>query len=129
MGHDGFPFCWDACCLGDGYTSQGATASLNTGTAPFMSAFSVFFQKKIWLSALFSFRLVWGFANSGKFLLRRPFSETSVHGNSFSTGKLTSFFPFLSYSLYRGCVLSGWGAKGFAFTLFFFYFGRSLRRV
>uniref|UniRef100_A0A2N9GK56 Transposase (putative) gypsy type domain-containing protein n=1 Tax=Fagus sylvatica TaxID=28930 RepID=A0A2N9GK56_FAGSY len=37
MGHDGFPFCWDACCLGDGYTFQGATASLNAGTAPFIS--------------------------------------------------------------------------------------------
>jgi hypothetical protein len=129
MGHDGFPFGWDACCLGDGYTFHGATASLNAGTAPFMSASSVFFQKKIWLSTLFSFRLVWGFANPGKILLRRPFSEISVHGNSFSTGKLTSFFHFLSHSLFRGCVLSDWGVKRFRLYPLFFYFGRSLRRV
>uniref|UniRef100_A0A2N9GZE3 Transposase (putative) gypsy type domain-containing protein n=1 Tax=Fagus sylvatica TaxID=28930 RepID=A0A2N9GZE3_FAGSY len=46
MGHDGFPFCWDACRLGEWiHTFQGATASLNAGTAPFMSASLVFFQK------------------------------------------------------------------------------------
>uniref|UniRef100_A0A2N9IXW7 glutamine synthetase n=1 Tax=Fagus sylvatica TaxID=28930 RepID=A0A2N9IXW7_FAGSY len=45
MGRDGFPFCWDTCRLGDGYTLQGTTVSLNAGTAPFMSASSFFFQK------------------------------------------------------------------------------------
>jgi hypothetical protein len=82
---------------------------------------SSFFKNFFWLSALFSFRLVWGFANSGKSLLRWSFSEIPVHGNCSFTGKplpLFSFFFFLFYFLHRGCVLSGWGAKGFAFTLF-----------
>ena len=80
--------------------------------------FSSFF--KIFFGSLYSslFDLFGGFASSGKSLLRRPFSETPVHSHCFSTGKLSFLFSFCFYSLHRGCVLSGWGAKGFAFTLF-----------
>jgi hypothetical protein len=80
-----------------------------------------FFKKNFGSLHSFLFDWFWGFANSGKFLLRRPFSETFVHGNSLSTGKLTPFFQFLSHFLFRGCVLSGWGVKGFAFTLSFLF--------
>uniref|UniRef100_A0A2N9G7F0 Transposase (putative) gypsy type domain-containing protein n=1 Tax=Fagus sylvatica TaxID=28930 RepID=A0A2N9G7F0_FAGSY len=45
MGRDGFLPCWDTCRLGDGYTLQGTTVSLNAGTAPFMPASLFFFQK------------------------------------------------------------------------------------
>ena len=45
MGRDGFLPCWDTCRLGDGYTLQGTTISLNAGTAPFMPASLLFFQK------------------------------------------------------------------------------------
>uniref|UniRef100_A0A2N9IA94 Transposase (putative) gypsy type domain-containing protein n=1 Tax=Fagus sylvatica TaxID=28930 RepID=A0A2N9IA94_FAGSY len=82
MGHDGFPFCWDACCLGDRYTFQGATASLNAGTAPFMSASSVFCQKNFGSlhSSLFDWfgvLLIRGSSYSSDRSQRPPFTATA----------------------------------------------------
>ena len=120
---DGFPFCWDACRLGDGYTLQCSTVSLNVGTAPFISASFFFFQNffgSLYSPSfnLFEVLLVRESSCSGDRLQRLLFTATS----SPSVSQLP--FSFLLYFLHLGCTSSGWGAKrSCLYPLFFISVG------
>jgi hypothetical protein len=123
MGCDGFPFCWDTCRLGDGYTLQYSTVSLNIGTAPFILPSFFFFQK--FFGSLYSpsfnmlgVLLVRKSSCSGDRFQRLLFTATS----SPSVSRLS--FSFLLYFLHRDCTLSGWGAKrSCLYALFFISVG------
>jgi hypothetical protein len=98
MGRDGFLPCWDTCRLGDGYTLQGTTVSLNAGTAPFMPA-SLFFFQKISFGSLHSFLFDWfgvllvrGSPSSGDRFQRPLFTATALAPVSRFPYSLFSFF-------------------------------------
>ena len=117
MGRDGFPFCGNTCCLGDGYTLQCSTSFLMWELLHLCQRLSSFFKNyfgSLYSSSfnLFGVSLVRGSSCSGDRLQRLLFTATS----SPSVSQLP--FSLLLYSLHRSCILSGWGAKGFTFTLF-----------
>ena len=60
MGRDGFPYRWDTCRLGDGYTFQCSTVSLNVELLHLHQHFSFLFFEKIFGSLCYLFFILLG---------------------------------------------------------------------